>query len=148
MSCRIITGGKGAGKTSLMRTISIEKDVRQGFLSLRTGNGYSLLDLSNGTEHPFISEDPSAGSGRIGRWYYDEEAFREACRSLVSYRSGTVCIDEIGRLELSGEGFAPALKALAADDCVDLILSVRTEYLDAVIDCFCLRSVSVQSVEA
>ena len=46
--------------------------------------------------------------------------------------SGTVLIDEVGRLELDDGGYAPVLRLLKDRD-IDLVVSVRKSFADDVI---------------
>ena len=133
-SCRIITGDKGSGKSTRLLEISKTIPNSAGFISIRTENGYSLLDLSTGKFSPLMTDEPLFPD-LFRRWYFDQRLFDTANSKLESISSGTVFIDEIGRLELDGGGFAPALRALRSHD-IDLIIAVRDAFLQDVIERF------------
>ena len=133
-SCRIITGDKCSGKSTRLLEISKTIPNPEGFISIRTENGYSLLDLSRGKASLLMTDEPLF-TDRFRRWYFDQKLFDAANSRLESISSGTVFIDEIGRLELDGGGFAPALRALRSHD-IDLIIAVRDVFLQDVIERF------------
>lgn len=137
-SCRIITGGVGAGKTSAMEDLAEAEAVPQGFVSVNVETGYVLVNLSTGDEE-LVMADTDLFPDKIGRWSYSQRVFDEANEALCQFSSGTVYVDEVGRLEIGGGGFSPALKALAGKD-VDLVIAVRDAFVDDVIEAFGLDS--------
>ena len=137
-SCRIITGAKGAGKTSAMEDLAESEEKAQGFVSVYIGSGYMLVDLSTGGGS-LLMADTDLFPDRIGEWTYDQRVFDDANDAISKFTSGTVYIDEVGRLETGGGGFAPALKALESKD-VDLVVAVREDFLDDVVRAFSLDS--------
>ena len=72
---------------------------------------------------------------RIGKWFYDQRLFDAAFKELAEVYEGSVFIDEVGRLELRGGGYAPALRLLLSRD-IDLTITVRRDFLDDVISTF------------
>ena len=131
-SCRIITAGRGCGKTSRLLAMG----MTQGFASIHIDDGYMLLNLSDGAMRLLMSSSLATDCA-IGRWHYDQSVFDWANDELMSCTSGTVAIDEVGRLELAGRGFAPALRCLVSRD-VDLVIAVRRDFADDVIRSFSL----------
>ena len=142
MSCRIITGGKGEGKTTALGRIASSISSPHGFLSLHEGDEYYLLNLDDGSQRLLMTASPLF-TEIIGRWSYDAALFKEASAELIKIDSGSVFIDEIGRLELDGKGFAPALSALA-EKPVDLYISVRRDFLQEVIEKFNLQEAEIR----
>ena len=140
-SCRIVTGGKGEGKTSFLLSIS---SGSYGFLSIHRGSCYYLHEIPSGEERLLMTSSPSFPD-MIGRWYYDESAFAYANGCLSRFEEGTVIIDEIGRLEADGKGFAPGLRAVICKD-VDLIISVRDEFVPIVVSSFALAEAVVERI--
>ena len=132
MSCRIVTGRRGSGKTTLMLSLAGTVTEPMGFLSIHEGDEYFLLSLASGTKRLLMTSRPLF-PGRIGRWSYDQSVFDEAAAVLSSLHSGDVFIDEIGALELSGGGFASALEAIAANNAISLTIAVRDSFLEDVI---------------
>lgn len=56
---------------------------------------------------------------------------------------GPAAIDEIGRLELAGGGFAPSLELLLGRG-VELAITVRRDFLQDVVDRFRISSFSLE----
>ena len=137
-SCRIVAGERGEGKTSYLLSVS---EGARGFVSIHRTDEYYLRDLESGAERLLMSSSPLFPD-KIGRWYYDESVFAEANRYLSSLREGTVIVDEIGRLECCGKGFAAGLRALSASD-VDVIIAVRTGFVPLVVSAFSLSNATV-----
>ena len=137
-SCRIITGGRGEGKTSRLLSLGLG----QGFASIRSGDGYLLMDLATGERRLLMSVSLDSPH-TIGRWHYDQDAFDWANGRLSSIMEGPAAIDEIGRLELAGGGFAPSLELLLGRG-VELAITVRRDFLQDVVDRFRISSFSLE----
>ena len=133
-SCRIITGGKGEGKSSKMMNLALSIPDSAGFIMPVSEDGYSLYDIRRKITLPFMTSEPIFPC-RIGKWYYDQNLFDYALAGLSDVHSGTVLLDEVGRLEVMGGGYAPLLRALIPRD-IDLIISVRRDFADDVIRSF------------
>ena len=123
-SCRIVTGGKGEGKTSFLLSIS---SGSYGFLSIHRGSCYYLHEIQSGEERLLMTSSPSFPD-MIGRWYYDESAFAYANGCLSRVEEGTVIIDEM----------------ICKD--VDLIISVRDEFVPIIVSSFALAEAVVERI--
>ena len=130
-SCRIITGEKCEGKSTRMMQIAKEIPNSVGFIMPRSDCGYSLYSISSEKAVPFMT-DRNIFPDRIGKWYYDQSLFEMILDELSEVISGTVLIDEVGRLELDDGGYAPVLRLLKDRD-IDLVVSVRKSFADDVI---------------
>ena len=130
-SCRIITGEKREGKSTRMMQIANEIPNSVGFIMPVFECGYSLYRISSNKAVPFMT-DRDVFPDRIGKWYYDHSLFEKVLDELSEVFSGTVLIDEVGRLELDEGGYAPVLRLLKDRD-IDLIVSVRKSFVDDVI---------------
>ena len=123
----IITGSWNAGKTSKLLKIynSLEAGSCDGFASTKDFNdqgefvGYSLMRLS--TRDTFqlavLKENyigDLEGVLEFDRFIFFEEAFSSTSRiferMIRDPQIKTICIDEIGPLELMGKGFAKILR--------------------------------------
>ena len=130
-SCRIVTGGRGEGKTSYL--LEHCKGAK-GFLSIHRGDAYYLRDAESGEERLLMSSEPLFPDS-FGQWYYDQCAFDWANGELLKIKSGDVVLDEVGRLEVLGGGFAPALGAFHERD-IDLTIAVRRDFIPLVREAF------------
>lgn len=129
----LVTGERNAGKTAYLKSLLKSGLCAKGFLTVADDAGKKvlrLLDVETGERRMLMAESED-GPVRIGRYAYDPCVFEWARTRLSRVGSGTVFLDEVGRLELSGGGFDKILVSLLQKEIV-LYLSVRTEFLDAV----------------
>ena len=137
----LLVGGIASGKTATgLRLLSLlrQSGVRVGgFLAPRVLDGdetigYSLIDVASNTTHPFAGLEPD--SVRVGRFFVSEKSLAMAGRAVSAALDDTsvVFIDEVGRLELSGGGHAPAVRRLFASEALPILL-VREEFVDEVV---------------
>jgi len=140
----LLIGGIEAGKTatglrllSLLRSYGIQVG---GVLSPRLIKneetiGYSLIDLATNATHPFVGLEPS--DIPIGKYFMSQRGLDIAKRAIESalVDKPVVFVDEIGRLELAGNGHAPAIRSLLASDSVPVLL-VRDDFVDRVLKTF------------
>ena len=87
--------------------------------------GYDLVGLSSGVRLP-LARHSEPGDG----WLFEDAAFRAAVGELREGADLTV-IDEVGHLELAGEGHAPAVDRALASSPVTLIVVRETLADDA-----------------
>lgn len=140
----LLVGGIGVGKTSVgLRLLSLlrRSDLSPGgILAPRLVDGeetigYSLIDLSTNTTHPFAGLEPS--DVQIGR-YFVSMAGIELARRAIGRAAGdreVVFVDEVGRLEVAGGGHAPAVRELLTSSALPILL-VRDELVDEVCRAF------------
>ncbi len=147
----IVAGGVGVGKTEA--GLRLAQRLRQngiavgGILAPRLfergeTTGYNVLDLQSGEDAAFARPDPPGRA--VGRFYVRPAglAFAERALSRGTERAAVVFVDEVGRWELAGGGHAAALRSALESRAV-LVLFVRAELVEAVIECFGLQSAHV-----
>jgi len=151
---KIITGGINSGKTTTVRRLEAEYRQR----GLRTAGFISEAEYSDGEKTSYSLRDIETG-GRIlsvaknippthpepekfcrydfSRFYFYKPAFDAASVRIVEIINSSeadspdvLFIDEIGPLELSGNGHYQAVKELIAGYCGILILVIREGVLD------------------
>lgn len=142
----IITGEVGSGKTTRLGELTTE--LRQmgihmaGFLSLRNlqhgeRTGYTLVNIRDGSEHLFASTGAHAGWPRYGRFFFNPKALAEGekiIKKAIEQKSRLVLIDEVGPLELEGNGWAEMLDLLLKEKELSQIWVVRENILDVVLE--------------
>jgi nucleoside-triphosphatase len=136
----ILTGAVHSGKTSLLRKLSAELIQRgigvDGFLSLAAFEnkehiGYDLFDLKAETVVPFIRRQGAPGWPAVGPYSIRPDILAEARRKIVSHRTEDLLIvDEVGPLEIRGEGLWPALSAVLSRSSLRCLLVARRGILE------------------
>ncbi|MDX9729858.1 MAG: nucleoside-triphosphatase [Bacteroidales bacterium] len=143
----IVTGTIGEGKTAWLAKLSgllREKGVRVGgILALRiveegVTTGYDISDISSGDRTPFLRNTGSETMG-VERFTMNDAGFnagRNALDPANNKGNDVVIVDEIGPLELRGRGWSEVLGALLLDTSATVIIAIRKNLTDAVIEHF------------
>lgn len=143
----LLTGGSGDGKTTLIRQVAASLRERgvvvggvlaPGFWKDGNRSGFDVVDLFDGRKAPLCrrSEDNEAGQAGTPFRFLPEglRLGREALSAarLHSRNVALVVVDEIGPLELAGEGWAPALDSLVEQWRGPMIWVVRRDLVQKV----------------
>ncbi len=144
-SVLIITGEQNSGKTTMAYALCSRLDLDDytigGVIQVLALPGepkdrYRLASLSDGTSTVFLDAEEHSSWSRIGRFSLNPEGLLWAQQQLqAAYSYDVTVFDEIGRLELNGEGFDGALSRALQGYEGNLMLIVREEFLSEV----CLR---------
>jgi len=142
MRAFIITGGRGSGKTTLLTGaiarlrstgLRVAGILSPGVLKEGQRHGFDVVDLRTGAREVLSRRDGDPSWVAIGSYRFSPRGLMFG-RSVLDGRNlvdaEVVAIDEVGRLELQGEGWAPCLDAL--DASTRTLLVVRDEFLEAV----------------
>jgi nucleoside-triphosphatase THEP1 len=115
----ILSGEKGAGKTTLIRDIIQENKIHaQGFLSVKemTGKevtGISLLLLPEWRKIPMATTTPIATDVSTPRFYFYPDVFHKVNGRFLGLVPGVPFVfDEYGPLEKEGRGHCPVFRTL------------------------------------
>jgi nucleoside-triphosphatase len=139
-----ITGPLDSGKTRKARELLGEYRSRGlkvgGILSLPEYSGdrktgYFALDIDSGKSELLLSESFSGPGFSRNRFRFSRAGFDFASSALSRAAfegADAIIIDEIGRIELEGEGFASVLRSLLASYEGELILVVRDAFLEEI----------------
>ncbi|MEA3238257.1 MAG: nucleoside-triphosphatase [Candidatus Bipolaricaulota bacterium] len=153
--CIVIHGQIGAGKTRLAQRLAAALEKHKirvgGIISPRIVDGvetigYRVRDLDTGEEQSLAALNPPGIP--IGKFYLSEDALLFA-RTAIEHAAATaqvVFLDEVGRLELTGQGHAPALRALLRSEAIH-VLFVRTTFVEHIIEKFGIGDHASFSVE-
>lgn len=110
----ILTGAIGSGKTTRLEKWAEKEKSISGILMPVLDGERHLYSISSGKLVPVeIRGDESPDEiVRIGKFNFSKKIFSWGIDEILNgFRdSNTIVIDEIGPLELAGEGFAPAIK--------------------------------------
>lgn len=155
----IITGEQGSGKSEMIRSISKglkskgisvagicaiglwENGQRSGFVIESIPTGDSLV-LCENKSHP--------GWMQFRRFWFNPEAFlsgRKWLDKAVESNSDVIIVDEIGPLELQGEGWANNLPGIFAQSERRLVIAtIRPSLTEKIISTFNLKPLRVIDV--
>lgn len=153
----ILAGGMNTGKTTAVRDLvsqlQREKVDVGGFCSpgiWREGQkvGYTLHDFHSSNDIPLATWQDGTRGIRQGRFLFLDEGLRGGREALErSMSSSVIVLDEIGPLELRGEGFAKALERIVSTYGGVSLLVVRNSLVESVIHQFRLTRVVILSIE-
>ncbi|MEF8814377.1 MAG: nucleoside-triphosphatase [Halovenus sp.] len=124
----LLTGDRNAGKTTVVETVVSRLQARgldvAGFYTVG-GETLELVAARTGERTVFASESETFDEGpTVGRYGIDPGAVERGI-ALARQDGDVLVLDEIGRLEQRGEGFAPILSELQADRYRGVLVSVR-----------------------
>jgi nucleoside-triphosphatase len=136
----VLTGPVHSGKTTFLRDAAARwkasgLDVG-GFLSVLRADdgrdrGYDLFELKEGTSLPFLAHEGEPDWPSVGTWYVFPPVLEKAVSILIRDSGADVLIvDEIGPLELGGEGLWPAFRK-ALESGARCLCVVREGILDS-----------------
>jgi len=140
----IITGEIHEGKTTFvqetLKSLSEEKIKVTGFLSLAINEngeraGFNLYDIETGGQIELCSSVKDDMRLHLGRYYFNQAALSKGDEILNSEKlQGTqlIVIDEVGNLELKGEGWCSAIENITKNDKIPQLWVVRKNLLPMV----------------
>ncbi len=136
---KIVTGKIHSGKTTSLFKFISENNNTDGILSPIVNNKRRLYHISTKTIKEFETEKHSADTVSVGKYHFLNDSFYWANKKLIESFNSSVkylIIDEIGKLELRGEGLHKSaqfiLNEIKNSDKV-LILVIRDYLLDEVL---------------
>ncbi|NJB68547.1 nucleoside-triphosphatase THEP1 [Desulfobaculum xiamenense] len=149
-----VTGDRHVGKSTLVARLA-ERERAQGRALagvLAHGlwedgirSGFVLEDLSTGTRTPLSRRVSPPGNGAPFAFQPGaDEAIRRALAPARCLAAGVAVVDEVGRMELNGGGFAPLLAPLLALPVTHLWV-VRTAFAADVAQAFSLSPICVDA---
>jgi nucleoside-triphosphatase THEP1 len=154
----ILTGAMEQGKTSCARALAgrlrkkgcrVAGILAEGLWNGSQRSGFDLIDLASGRRVPLCRAKESSSGVRIGRFVFREEGLvlgNTALKRAAQDAADLVMLDEIGPLELQGQGWAAGLSELRWQTEVPLLLVVRKSLIDDVLARWSLRPCRVFEV--
>lgn len=140
----IITGEVQQGKTTFVRKIvedlADEKYKIAGFLSLginRDGKraGFDLVDVETSEKMELCSDNKYETKIRLGHYYFNSDAIVFGNRILSSEGIAgkqLIVIDEIGPLELKGQGWSNSIEELTGKYSIPELWVVRKKLVEKI----------------
>jgi len=148
----LITGNIAAGKTTYCKelidhfrllNIPVGGVLSERIIKENTTKGYDLIDISTNNRMVFLRENETISASRIGRFEINPETVKRGKEILLpknQVQNKVIIIDEVGLLELQGNGWAESIELLKEESEKVLILSVRNEFVNDVIKKFQLNN--------
>lgn len=139
----IISTPQNKGKTTyLSRLVDSNGSLKSfgGILteSLPEKHEYYAKNIETCETRLLMSDRSSLQGPTIGRFSCRQETFDWASKCLLESKMKCLVIDEVGRLELRGMGYAKALRALLGMQ-KDLYIAVRSRFVDDAIKEFGIK---------
>ena len=151
----IVTGEKEEGKTSSLIEI-IEKlksmGVRVGgFISPRImvdGKtiGYYIESVLDGRRQLLMTETEQNGFQKIGRFWLDPVVIKRVTSTIEeqALSPSVIFIDEVGRLEMEGQGWDEVLRSLLLANVV-VVIAVRKAFVDEILKHYSIINAALYS---
>lgn len=155
----VLTGRSGAGKTTMLERIvsKLQEDsfevaglIQPGVFLDGVKVGFKVRDLLTG-EEALLAEEMPRESGQYGtRFVFDQNGLDLARRALASVpaEGAVLVVDELGPVELRGEGHMPMLsKTLTSKHPEVLVLVVRRHLVPALLASLSATDAHVVDIE-
>lgn len=143
----IVTGQIQAGKTTSLVEWSCGKKDVHGILSPVINGKRVFMDAYTREQFPMEADENETEVLLIGQFVFDKKAFDKAKQIILDAmnKEGWLVIDEIGPLELKGEGFCDVLTEILKRSNKELkvLLIVREGLVNKVKDFFGLQNATV-----
>jgi nucleoside-triphosphatase THEP1 len=142
----IITGSVNEGKTTfLLKVVEVfrENKIRTAGLYSRKiwkNNGiigYNIVNIQSGEEDAFLRQERKKEQDKIGRFSVMPKGYQKGLEILKPENNtgaDIIIIDEVGHLELSGEGWARSIESLLHNSQNHLLLVVRNSFVNQVLE--------------
>ena len=133
----ILTGEIQQGKTSLLKRLLKELDSEdlptEGFYTeviLKNDErlGYSLTTIHSDESILLCSKSSKTGLKRYGKFYFNEAAIEKGnliLQKAVENNAPLIVIDEVGPMEMSGDGWASSIDKICESSGIPMIWTVR-----------------------
>ncbi len=138
----IITGEIGAGKTTFLQNlvqelkeegISVKGIFSKRLMENGATTGYEIVNIASNKSYPFLGVEKKDFANKIGKYFIDSKGLKQAKKTLRDIDlSEVIIVDEIGKLELRGDGWADELHLLTQKNAAVLLFSVRKEVVNEV----------------
>ena len=130
----IVTGAIGIGKTTVcQKLISLARDLGYsvgGILTHKAADEIIVEDIKTGERTTLASTSPDYHGPRTPKYFFNPEGIGCGTKAIASGASSDVLVvDEIGHLELSGEGFGNVIELVEGGKVKNCIVVIRKELL-------------------
>lgn len=146
----IISAPQNKGKTTYLSRLVESNDSLESFggilaLSLPEKHEYYAKNIETGETRLLMSDSIVLQGPSIGRFSCSQDSFDWASKCIMESQRKSIVIDEVGRLELQGEGYAKALQTLLGMQR-ELYIAVRDRFVDDVVKEFGIKDYDLVEV--
>ncbi|MFC1956065.1 nucleoside-triphosphatase [Chloroflexota bacterium] len=133
----IVTGGVGAGKTTVCsKLISVVRNkgiTCGGILTYKAiDKSITIEDIQSGEKETLASISKSRVGPRTPRYFFNQKGIDFGIKAIERGTSAEILvIDEVGQLELGGEGFTNVFELINSEKVQDCIIVIRSALLTA-----------------
>ena len=133
----IVTGAIGTGKTTVCeKVIQIARGQGYscgGIITCKTQNGDIVIeDVQTGETEVLASISNTYQGPRTAKYFFNPEGIDFGIQAIDrGITSDVLLVDELGHLELSGQGFAKVIEQIVAGKVKNCIVVVREQLLPA-----------------
>ncbi len=154
-----LTGKKGSGKTTfILRILTLLQEqglkvggiIAPGFWNNNIRSKFDIIDISSNERKLLCGSDVDKGKASIGRFNFTKEGLELGNKALSYERvlgKDIVVVDEVGPLELAGNGWANGINELILKYNKILILVVRDEIIENVKNYFDIENPQIINIE-
>lgn len=147
----ILTGPIHSGKTSALLEYIVKYENVDGVLCPDVDNRRHVRFIKTSLQKHIQVDENFKRKITIGKYHFDMEVMNEVSVYLETMdiqKADLIVVDEIGKLELKGEGFEPGLSSLlkrfnSEIISAELFLVVRDYLLDEVVNKYKLQEAKV-----
>jgi nucleoside-triphosphatase THEP1 len=132
----IVTGKVGIGKTTVCeKVVEIARTLGYscgGILTPKSKEGIIIVDVQTGEREVLASLANIYQGPHTGRYFFNPDGISFGIKAIDrGISSDILFVDEVGHLELKGEGFAKILELVRSGKARNPVLVIRKELLPA-----------------
>ncbi len=133
----VVTGEIGIGKTTVcdkaLKMLQSAGFICGGILTYKAVDGsLTVLDIQTGERKTLASAHDRSRGPRTGKYFFSVEGIEFGLKAIErGITSDVLFVDEIGYLELYGDGFARSLELIKAQKPKNSILVIRKQLVHA-----------------
>ncbi|MDH4157963.1 MAG: nucleoside-triphosphatase [candidate division Zixibacteria bacterium] len=131
----IVTGGIETGKTTVCRQLvqmaRADRVVCGGILTPLSNDGGKLVqDIASGAQVVLATRSGTGDGITVGRYFMHRQGIEFGQSAIYAARNADVLIiDELGALELKGDGFASAIDIINEGGIKNVVMVIRSKYI-------------------
>jgi nucleoside-triphosphatase THEP1 len=132
----VVTGEIGIGKTTVCeKVIHMAKSLGYscgGIITPKSEEGIVIVDIKTGKRKALASISKVYQGPHTGKYFFNPEGIEFGIKAIDrGISSDILFVDEVGYLELQGEGFVKILELIGAGKVKNSVLVIRKELLTA-----------------